>query len=152
MRLPVDSHINELKHEAKLKILEKCEHLADLLIPGDPSLGLVGLSQIIRVSFFEDADFETLARTFVIEIEDFLGHEIGAKEVRIGQLEDYLKSPRDGIRLFLLKILEIYYTDDRVLKFYPHFSGNIFPNYRRLPTLKIEMLEHVVSVYGDLED
>ena len=141
-----------MKNEVKLEIIEKCEKLADLLIPGDSSLGLVSLSQIIRARLVEDAEFEILATTFVIEIERFLGHEIGVKEVRIGQLEHYLKSPTDGIRLFLIKILEMYYTDDRVLKFYPHFSGNIFPNYRRLPTLKIEMLEHVVSDYGDLEN
>jgi hypothetical protein len=140
-----------VKNEAKLNILEKCENLADLLIPGDPSLGLISASQIIGARLVEDAEFETLATTFIFKIEEILGKEIGAEEVRVAQIEQCLKSSSDSIRLFLMKILEIYYTDERVLKYYPNFSGNIFPNYRRLPTIKIEMLEYVVSDHGDLE-
>ena len=135
-----------------MDFLEKCEELADLLIPGDPSVELINLSQIVVGRLTEDVELKTLFQTFVIEAEEFLGHEIGAKQISIGQLDQFLKNTKDDTRLFLLKILEIYYTDERVLKFYPNFSGNIFPNYRSLPTLKIEMLEHVFSDPGDLEN
>ncbi len=138
-----------MKNEAKLKILEKCEKLVDVLIPGDPSLGLISASQSVRVRMAEDAELESLATMFIFEIEDILGHEIGAEEVMVAQLDQCLKSSSDSIRLFLMKILEIYYTDERVLSYYPNFSGNIFPNYRRLPSINIEMLEQVVSDHDD---
>jgi hypothetical protein len=141
-----------MKNEGKLDFLEKCDVLADLLIPGDPSAELINLSQLVRGRLVEDPELQILVEAFVIEVEEFLGHEIGAKQISIGQLDQFLKNTKGDARLFLLKILEIYYTDERVLKFYPNFSGNIFPNYRRLPTLKIEMLEHVLSDPGELEN
>jgi hypothetical protein len=134
-----------------MQLLEKCEKLADLLIPGDPSLGLINLSEVLRDRFIGDAEFQNLAKAFIIEIEEFLGHEFGTKEVRIAQLDQFLKNTRGCTKLFLSEILELYYTDERVLKFYPNFSGNIFPNYRRLPTIKFEILEHVISDPDDLE-
>jgi hypothetical protein len=106
-----------MTNEEKLEFLEKCEEIADLLIPGDPSHGLIGLSQIIKVKLVEEPDFQVLMKIFIKEIEEFLGHEIGSKEINFEILNQHMNNIRGNIRLFLLKIIEIYYTDERVLQF-----------------------------------
>jgi hypothetical protein len=136
----------------KLEILEKCEKIGHLLIPGDTSLGLIGVSLLIKDRFINDSKFQNLAIVFIHEIEEFLGYKIGDKDVKVLQIDDYLNGTKGDSRSFLLEILEMYYSDYRVLQYYPNFSGSIFPNHRQLPTLKIEMLEHVVSELNDAEN
>ena len=67
------------------------------------------------------------------------------------QLFDFLNKGRFLNADFLTTLLELYYTDKRVLKFYPEFSGVMFPNSRKMPSDSFELLEPVVMAEKEKE-
>jgi len=133
----------------QLKIMKK---LAEILIPGEKLSGLPGAHELISDSWKLNTNFQEKASHFLEEYERFLGHECRLADVNEEKVLDFLGKNHSKTLDFLNLILEFYYTNPKVLSFYPNFSGVIYPNTRKMPANNFDLLEPVVAVHEGLDN
>lgn len=133
------------------KTLHIIQSIVSILLPGDPQAGLPTASTVIEKFWDSSLDLQAQGNSFISGYEEYLGHECTLGDVNELQLFDFLNKGRLLNADFLTTLLELYYTDKGVLKFYPDFSGVIFPNSRKMPSDSFELLEPVVMAEKEKE-
>ncbi len=133
------------------KTLHIIQSIVNILLPGDPQAGLPSASTVIEKFWDSSLDWQAQGNSFISGYEEYLGHECTLGDVNEVQLFDFLNKGRFLNADFLTTLLELYYTDKRVLKFYPEFSGVMFPNSRKMPSDSFELLEPVVMAEKEKE-
>ena len=133
----------------QLKIMEK---IAEILIPGDKHSGLPGAHELISDSWKSNINFQEIARDFLEEYELFLGHECRLADMKQEKVLDFLRKNHSKTLDFLNLIVELYYTNPKVLGFYPNFSGSLYPLTRKMPANNFDLLEPVIVAHEGLED
>ena len=125
--------------------------IADILLPGKPEDGLPSASDVLIRNWNSNSDLEFKSNAFIEEYFATLEHEVTPEDLNESKLLDYLDKGRHFNSDFLNTLLSLYYSDERVQRFYPDFSGVVFPNSRKMPLNSLEILEPVVLSDGEKE-
>lgn len=132
-------------HEKQFGKLEFLLFVLDSLIPGDEEYELPSAAQLLCSNLVIaneiDAIFEQFNNDFrkFCESRDRVNHMSSELVLEFATLGSSSSSP------FLRKVLELYYTDARVLSKFPEFAGITFPNSRKMPQNNFEILEPVID-------
>jgi len=132
-------------HEEQFENSEFLIFVLDSLIPGHKESELPSAAQVLSSNLVVAneiaATFEQFNNDFrkFYESRDRVNHMSSNLVVEFATLGSSSSSP------FLRKVLELYYTDARVLSKFPEFAGITFPNSRKMPQNNFEILEPVID-------
>ena len=132
-------------HEEQFENSEFLIFVLDSLIPGHKESELPSAAQVLSSNLVVAneiaATFEQFNNDFrkFYESRDRVNHMSSDLVVEFATLGSSSSSP------FLRKVLELYYTDARVLSKFPEFAGITFPNSRKMPQNNFEILEAVID-------
>jgi hypothetical protein len=132
-------------HEEQFEKSEFLIFVLDSLIPGHKESELPSAAQVLSSNLVVAneiaATFEQFNNDFrkFYESRDRVNHMSSDLVLEFATLGSSSSSP------FLRKVLELYYTDARVLSKFPEFAGITFPNSRKMPQNNFEILEAVID-------
>lgn len=116
----------------------------EILIPADSKLHMPSAADLPL--FESDMHIELLEsfKLFLVHFENYLGKSIHMNDFNSGIILHFINTRGNDVSIFLRNLLDFYYSDSKVLKSIPTFSGVVFPNSRIMPTTNLLLLESVV--------
>lgn len=119
----------------------------ETLIPGESDLGLPSATEIIFSDLEVQAEVESLFKQFCEAFKEFIKKKDITNHDRADLLIEFATSGTPNSIPYLSKLLELYYTDHRVLSKYPDSAGIVFPESRRMLQIDLAILEPVIMQF-----
>jgi hypothetical protein len=125
--------------------LEYLKFIVGVLLPGDKNKGLPGADEIIVEYNIIDTEIQSSFDLFMAGFKESLEGDYKISSMNPEKVLDFVRAPTPKSNPFLIKLLEIYYTNSQVLSSLQGAAGVLFPNVRKMPLVNLEILEPVVE-------
>jgi hypothetical protein len=119
----------------------------ETLIPGESDLGLPSATEIIHSDSDVLAEVKLVFKPFCKAYKEFIKKKDTINHDGADLLIEFATSGTPEAIPYLTKLLELYYTDLRVLSKYPDLAGVVFPESRRMLQIDLEILEPVIGQF-----
>lgn len=134
---------------SKIRIEESSFLLFTLetLIPGESDLSLPSAAEIIYSDSEVPVELKLAFEPFLEAYKEFIIKKNKATHDDADLLVEFANSSTPESISFLTKLLELYYTDHRILSKYPDSAGVVFPESRKMLQIDLEILEPVIEQF-----
>jgi hypothetical protein len=117
------------------------------LIPGESDLSLPSAAEIIYSDSEVPAELKLAFEPFFEAYKEFIIKKDTTTHDDADLLVEFANSGTPESIPYLTKLLELYYTDHRILSKYPDSAGVVFPESRKMLQIDLEILEPVIEQF-----